>query len=64
VLIGGGDAPGPEVVAAVIADAVESDERKLRWPVGDDATMVTAARASMDDEAFEDAMRSTLGLTW
>ena len=64
VLIGGGEAPGPEVVAAVIADAVESDERKLRWPVGDDANMVMAARASMDDEAFEDAMRSTLGLTW
>ena len=64
VLIGGGEAPGPEVVAGVIADAVESDERKLRWPVGDDAAMVLAARASMDDEAFEDAMRSTLGLNW
>lgn len=63
-LIGGGDPPGPEAVAAVIADAVESDDRKLRWPVGDDAEMVMAARASMDDEAFEDAMRSTLGLTW
>jgi len=64
VLIGGGEAPGPEVVAGVIADAVESDDRKLRWPVGDDAAMVFAARSSMDDEAFEDAMRSTLGLTW
>jgi NAD(P)-dependent dehydrogenase (short-subunit alcohol dehydrogenase family) len=64
VLIGGGEAPGPEVVAGVIADAVESEDRRLRWPVGDDATMVMAARASMDDEAFEDAMRSTLGLTW
>jgi NAD(P)-dependent dehydrogenase (short-subunit alcohol dehydrogenase family) len=63
-LIGGNDAPGPEVVAAVIADAIESEDRKLRWPVGDDAAMVLDARGSMDDEAFEDAMRATLGLTW
>ena len=64
VLIGGDDPPGAEPVAAVIADAIESTERKLRWPVGDDATMVLAARASMDDEAFEDAMRGVLGLDW
>jgi NAD(P)-dependent dehydrogenase (short-subunit alcohol dehydrogenase family) len=64
VLLGGDDAPGAEPVAAVIADAVESTERKLRWPVGDDATMVLSARASMDDEAFEDTMRGVLGLDW
>ena len=63
-LIGGGDPPGAEPVAAVIADAVESTDRKLRWPVGDDAAMVLAARSSMDDEAFEDAMRSVLALEW
>jgi NAD(P)-dependent dehydrogenase (short-subunit alcohol dehydrogenase family) len=64
VLVGGGEAPGPEVVAATIADAIESTERRLRWPVGDDAALVLATRASMDDEAFEDAMRNTLGITW
>src|SRR5581483_1362546 len=53
-LIGGEDAPGPEPVAAVIADAIESTERRLRWPVGQDAEMVVSARSSMDDEAFED----------
>jgi NAD(P)-dependent dehydrogenase (short-subunit alcohol dehydrogenase family) len=63
-LIGGGDAPGPETVAAVIADAIECTERKLRWPVGDDAAMVLGTRSTMDDEAFEDAMRGVLGLTW
>ena len=36
-LIGGGEAPGPEDVGAVIADAIESTEPKLRWPVGADA---------------------------
>jgi short-subunit dehydrogenase len=63
-LIGDGDTPGPEGVAAVIAEAIESDKRRLRWPVGDDAEMVVAARSSMDDEAFEDSMRGVLGLTW
>jgi NADP-dependent 3-hydroxy acid dehydrogenase YdfG len=63
-LIGGSDPPGAEPVAAVIADAVESTERKLRWPVGDDATLVLAARSTMDDEAFEDAMRGVLALDW
>ena len=60
-----GDEPtGPEPVAAVIADAVESTDRKLRWPVGADADTVLGARTTMDDETFEDAMREVLGLTW
>jgi NAD(P)-dependent dehydrogenase (short-subunit alcohol dehydrogenase family) len=63
-LVGGEDPPGPEPVAAVIADAIESTERRLRWPVGADAEMVCSARATMDDEAFEDAMRGALGLDW
>lgn len=63
-LLGGGEPPGAEPVAAVIADAIESTERRLRWPVGDDASMVLTARSSMDDEAFEDAMRGVLGLDW
>ncbi len=63
-LIGGAEAPGPEAVAGVIADAIESAEPRLRWPVGADADMVVAARTTMDDEAFEAAMRSVLGLDW
>lgn len=64
VLIAGGDAPGPAAVAIAIADAVESTEPKLRWPVGGDAEMVLAARAASTDEEFEATMRATLGLTW
>ncbi|HZP29331.1 MAG TPA: SDR family oxidoreductase [Acidimicrobiia bacterium] len=63
-LIGGGDAPGPEAVAVTIADAVEYDGPRLRWPVGSDADLVLGARASMDDEAFERAMRDVLGVEW
>ncbi len=64
VLLSGGDAPGPEAVAVAIADAVESTEPKLRWPVGADAEMVVAARAVSNDEEFEATMRATLGLSW
>jgi len=63
-LQGGPEALGPEPVAAVIADALESDEPKLRWPVGADADMVLAARTTMDDETFEATMRGVLELTW
>jgi hypothetical protein len=60
----GGEAPGPEAVVHCIADIVESDAPDLRYPVGDDAQMVMAARAAMDDAAFEAAMRQTLQLDW
>lgn len=60
----GGDAPGPESVAQVIADLVESDAPAFRTPVGDDAEMVFAARAQMDDATFETTMRETLELDW
>jgi NAD(P)-dependent dehydrogenase (short-subunit alcohol dehydrogenase family) len=63
-LRGGGEAPGAEPVAQVIADAVEGTEDKLRWPVGADADLVIGARSSMDDATFEATMRETLGLTW
>lgn len=56
--------PGPEAVVHTIADVVESDAPKLRNPVGADAEMVLAARAAMDDESFEAAMRVTLDLDW
>jgi NAD(P)-dependent dehydrogenase (short-subunit alcohol dehydrogenase family) len=62
--LGGADPPGPEIVAAVIADAVESDEPRLRWPVGADAEMVLGVRATSTDEEFEATMRGALGLEW
>jgi NAD(P)-dependent dehydrogenase (short-subunit alcohol dehydrogenase family) len=60
----GGEAPGPEAVVHTIADIVEAEEPALRYPVGDDAQMVMAARAAMDDPSFEAAMRATLQLDW
>lgn len=62
----GGDqpAPGPELVASVIADALESDRYHLRWPVGSDAELVTAARQGTSYDDFEAAMRQVLGLDW
>jgi NAD(P)-dependent dehydrogenase (short-subunit alcohol dehydrogenase family) len=62
----GGDqaAPGPELVASVIADAIESDRKQLRWPVGTDAELVAAARQGTSYDEFEAAMRQVLQLDW
>ncbi len=57
-------APGPEVVATAIADAIESPDAAWRVPVGVDAEMVLGARATMDDASFEKAMREVLNLDW
>jgi len=62
--IGRAAAPGPEVVAIAIADAIESPGGPWRVPVGTDAEMVLGARAAMDDGAFEAAMRAVLKLDW
>jgi uncharacterized protein (DUF58 family) len=51
-------------VARAIADAVERPPTPLRVEVGDDAVLVLGARRSMDDAAFEEAMRGVIGLTW
>jgi len=56
--------PGPEVVARAISDALERPATPLRVEVGDDAALVLGARRSLDDAAFEAAMREVLGLTW
>ena len=56
--------PGPEVVASAIARAIEDPATPLRVPVGQDAEMILGLRRSLDDQAFEDAMRKALGLTW
>ena len=56
--------PGPEVVALAIASAIEDPATPFRVPVGQDAQMILGARRSLDDQAFEDAMRKAVGLTW
>lgn len=59
-----GDPPGPEVVAAAIADALEAEKPVLRHPVGLDAELVVAARESMSYEQFVEALRDLLGIDW
>jgi NAD(P)-dependent dehydrogenase (short-subunit alcohol dehydrogenase family) len=59
----GGVRTQPLAVAEAILEAAEKGD-KLRYPVGQDAQMVVAARKQMDDEQFETAMRQQLGLTW
>src|ERR1041384_2505513 len=56
--------PGPEVVGLAIARAFEDPATPLRVPVGQDAEMILGLRRSLDDQAFEDAMRKAVGLTW
>src|SRR5437588_400556 len=56
--------PGPEVVALAIANAIEDPATPLRVPVGQDAEMILGLRRSLDDQAFEDAMRKAVGFTW
>jgi NAD(P)-dependent dehydrogenase (short-subunit alcohol dehydrogenase family) len=62
--LGRAAAPGPEVVATAIADAIETPGAPWRVPVGTDAEMVLGARATLDDAAFEKAMREVLKLDW
>lgn len=63
--LGDGDPlPGPEVVAQTIAEAIETAEPKLRWPVGANIGTVLAARARMDDATFEKAFRASYKLQW
>jgi len=55
---------GPEVVALAIASAIEDPATPFRVPVGPDAEIILGMRRSLDDQAFEDAMRKAVGLTW
>jgi len=56
--------PGPEIVALAIARAIEDPATPFRVPVGQDAEMILGARRSLDDQAFEDAIRKAVGFTW
>jgi NAD(P)-dependent dehydrogenase (short-subunit alcohol dehydrogenase family) len=60
----GEEPPGPELVAAAIADALEGDDAAIRIPVGADAEMIIGTRAGMDDAAFEATMRDVLDFRW
>src|SRR3984957_144681 len=55
---------GPEVVALAIASAIEDPATPFRVPVGPDAEIILGLRRSLDDQAFEDAMRKAVGITW
>ncbi|KAA6458660.1 SDR family oxidoreductase [Acidobacteria bacterium AB60] len=54
----------PEVVGLAIARAIEEPATPLRVPVGPDAEMILGLRRRLEDQAFEDAMRKAVGLTW
>lgn len=59
-----GERPGSEVAAQLIGDAIESNDQKLRWPIGEDAKLVIDTRESMSFEQFEATMRDVLKLDW
>jgi NAD(P)-dependent dehydrogenase (short-subunit alcohol dehydrogenase family) len=63
-LTGPSGRPGPELVGAAIAAALENPATPLRVAVGSDAEMIFSARQHFDDADFEAAMRKTLDLTW
>ena len=42
----------PEIVAETIREAIEADEYRLRWPVGEDAHGIRAGRGAMSDEQW------------
>src|SRR3954471_16505402 len=56
--------PVPEVVPIGIPNAKEDPATALPLPVGQDAQMILGLRRSLDDQAFEDAMRKAVGFTW
>jgi hypothetical protein len=64
VLGGEGPAPGPELVATKICDALEDEHHPLRLPVGVDAELIAASRQGSSFDDFEAAMRGILQLDW
>ncbi len=63
-LTGAGGRPGPEIVGAAVADALEDPATPLRVEVGQDAVAVLQLRRTLGDAEFETTMREALGLTW
>lgn len=54
------DPDAAEQVPETIWEAVHTGDPKLRWPVGDEATLLSELRASTDFAGFEHAVRQTL----
>ena len=65
VVLGGEEpAPGPELVATKICDALEEGYRSLRLPVGADAELIAASRQGASYDDFEAGMREVLQIDW
>lgn len=63
-LSGGQPAPGPELVALAICDALDDETAPLRIPVGADAELVANALGGTPYAEFEAAMRAVLKVDW
>ena len=59
-LPGGGERGDAQDIAESIYNAVNTDQPKFRYLVGQDAELIGGLRRQMDDEQFEQAMRQTL----
>ena len=59
-----GGRPRTGAVATAIATALESDGSQLRWPVGQDAELIAAARTGTGYDEFVEGMRTVLNLDW
>lgn len=57
-------APPPEDVARVIADAIEAEEPRLRWPSGEDAKRALEKRHELTDEQWERETLANTSLDW
>ncbi len=64
VLTGDQPAPGPELVATAIGDALDAGTAPLRIPVGADAELVASALGGTPYAEFEAAMRAVLKIDW
>jgi NAD(P)-dependent dehydrogenase (short-subunit alcohol dehydrogenase family) len=64
VLGGEEPAPGPELVATKICDALEEEHGPLRLPVGADAELIAVSRQGASYDDFEAAMREILQIDW
>jgi hypothetical protein len=53
-----------ETIARVVVGAIESPERRFRWPAGADAEKLLAARATLDHAAFDAALHSAMRIDW
>jgi NAD(P)-dependent dehydrogenase (short-subunit alcohol dehydrogenase family) len=61
-LPGGGQRGDAQIVAEAIVNAVEADQPKRRYFVGQDAELIAGLHKQMSDEDFEKAMRTTLDI--